>query len=190
MIHDQIPTILLSTLCYAFWLSFSRTGSVEPKLWPLVWLGFSTFILCNPFPINHRRSRMWFIRRFAELLVSGLKRVEVRTRRASPEATRTHEVALSSPTSGWGSSALLFDPLFFPLTLRFSLDPAETKYAASTSRSLTYISSAVSTPLDLGWTGTRSAAPRGLTGASALCCLCFHFSADSSRVFDVGMILV
>lgn len=76
--YIEIPAIALSTLCYSFWLSFNQIGShaVAPKTWPLIWLGFNTFILCNPLPVQHRSSRVWLIKLFARLLVSGFTRVE------------------------------------------------------------------------------------------------------------------
>lgn len=134
-VHAQIPAILISTLCYSFWLSFNRIGShtVQPTTWPLIWLGFNTFMLCNPLPIYHRSSRVWLIKRFARLLVSGLTRVEVRAHRSSSELVWTH-FTLSSLISGWGSSALLPVLPPFLLMLMVPLDTfTGTRYAASTS---------------------------------------------------------
>jgi hypothetical protein len=121
MVRVKMPAILLSTLCYSFWLSFSRIGSstIAPQNWPLIWLGFNTLMLCNPLPVYHRPSRTWLINRFARLLVSGLKRVDVRVPYALPEVSRTHHVTLSSVISGWGSSTLLFDPPPFLLIPTF-----------------------------------------------------------------------
>lgn len=84
----------MSTLCYSLWLSFHRIGShtVHPTTWPLIWLGFNAFMLCNPLPVYHRSSRVWLIKQFARLLITGLKRVGVRIRYASPEFARTHVI--------------------------------------------------------------------------------------------------
>ena len=85
MIYDKIPAMLLSTLCYALWLSFSGVGlriGLPTKL-PLIWLGLNTFILCNPLPMHYRSSRVWLIKVFARLVISGLRRVEVRARYTS-----------------------------------------------------------------------------------------------------------
>ena len=110
-----MPAIVLSTLCYSFWLSFNRIGfpTVMPQTWLLIWLGFNTFMLCNPLPMQHRSSRVWLIKLFARLLVSGFTKVEVRVHPDLPDAARTHYVTYSSLTSGWGSSAFPFgDPPF------------------------------------------------------------------------------
>ena len=75
----QIPAFLLTTLIYAFWLSFSRIGSktVNPTVWPLLWLALTTFIIINPLPIWSKSSRWWFLKKVGRLLISGTRRVEV-----------------------------------------------------------------------------------------------------------------
>jgi hypothetical protein len=117
-IHDKIPTILLSTLCFSFWLSFSSIAShaVHPQTWPLIWLGFNTLMLCNPLPVYHRSSRIWLLKKFISLIVSGTKRVGVRVQYALLGVTSTHHIPLSSQSSGWRSSSL---PTDLPPTLTF-----------------------------------------------------------------------
>ena len=109
--------MLLSTLCYSLWLSFSRIG--KPTRWPLIWLLFNTIILCNPLPVHYRSSRMWLIKRFAKLMITGLERVEVRGQLVLLGVAWTHRVALSSLSSGWGEFALLTDLLLLTLTSWF-----------------------------------------------------------------------
>jgi hypothetical protein len=111
MVRDKIPAALLSTLCYSFWLSFSRIGSptVAPTTWPLIWLGFNTFVICNPLPVYYRSSRMWLLKRFGSLMVSGSKRIGVRVQHMLFGVVLTDHVALSSRSSGWGPSSLLVD---------------------------------------------------------------------------------
>jgi len=74
----ELPSFLLSTLCYAFWLSFARIGSntISPTIWPLLWLLLSAVVLINPFPMYFRFSRWWLIRNTSRLLTSGAHRVE------------------------------------------------------------------------------------------------------------------
>ncbi|KAL0960089.1 hypothetical protein HGRIS_011733 [Hohenbuehelia grisea] len=72
--YFETPAILLATLCYAFWLSFSRIG--PSTLWPLIWLAFAAIVLFEPLPILFRSSRFWFLRSVGKLLVPGMRRVE------------------------------------------------------------------------------------------------------------------
>ncbi|KAK7463123.1 Xenotropic and polytropic retrovirus receptor 1 [Stygiomarasmius scandens] len=76
--YFEIPSLLFATLCYAFWLSFSRIGapSISPNIWPLVWLGFTALVMFDPLQINFKESRYWLIRRIGKLLVPGATRVE------------------------------------------------------------------------------------------------------------------
>lgn len=94
IIHEKIPAILLSTLCFSFWLSFSQIGSRTSlhTHWPLIWLGFNTLILCNPFPVCYRSSRAWLFKRFVSLIIAGVRRVEVCVRYPFLVATWTHRV--------------------------------------------------------------------------------------------------
>nr|GAT52934.1 signal transduction protein [Mycena chlorophos] len=73
-----LPSVLLATLSYAFWLSFARIGAptISPTLWPAVWLGCTTMLLVDPFPVLFKSSRYWLIKNTAKLLKSGLRRVE------------------------------------------------------------------------------------------------------------------
>ncbi|KAI0266051.1 EXS family-domain-containing protein [Gloeopeniophorella convolvens] len=74
----QIPCIALTTLCWAFWLSFARAGApaLQPWAWPALWLLLVLLLLANPFPVLSRESRYWLVRKVARLLTSGFHRVE------------------------------------------------------------------------------------------------------------------
>ncbi|EAU89280.2 EXS family protein/ERD1/XPR1/SYG1 family protein [Coprinopsis cinerea okayama7 len=76
--YFEIPTILLSLLAYAFWLSFTMVGypTISPSLWPLVWLGAVALVMWNPLPIFFRPSRYWLTRMVGRLFLSGTRRVE------------------------------------------------------------------------------------------------------------------
>ncbi|KAF5356935.1 hypothetical protein D9756_006619 [Leucocoprinus leucothites] len=76
--YYEIPSFLLASLCYAFWLSFARVGSphVSPTIWPLVWLALTAAILFDPLPLLFRSSRSWFLRIVGRLFMSGTRRVE------------------------------------------------------------------------------------------------------------------
>lgn len=79
--YFEIPAILLLTLIYAFFLSFSEieifdSYILNPELWPLVWLAFAGLVLMNPFPIMHRCSRYWFLRSVGKQFLSGLRPVD------------------------------------------------------------------------------------------------------------------
>ncbi|KAG5646759.1 hypothetical protein DXG03_002445 [Asterophora parasitica] len=76
--YFEIPSILLATLCYAFWLSFLRIGAphVDPTIWPLVWLGFCGVIMLDPFPLFYKSSRYWLVKNVGKLFISGSRRVE------------------------------------------------------------------------------------------------------------------
>ncbi|KAJ7740035.1 SPX domain-containing protein [Mycena maculata] len=76
--YFQTPSILMATLCYAFWLSFARIGasSFDPTLWPVVWLGFTAAIMLDPLPILFKPSRYWLLKNVGKLLTSGTRRVE------------------------------------------------------------------------------------------------------------------
>lgn len=76
--YFEIPCILLTTLCLAFWLSFIRAmeHTIEPWTWPLIWLLFVTLLMVNPLPVLSRESRWWFLRKFGRILTSGFHQVE------------------------------------------------------------------------------------------------------------------
>ncbi|THH32928.1 hypothetical protein EUX98_g1237 [Antrodiella citrinella] len=76
--YYEIPAFLMSTLCYAFWLSFKRIGEhgISPTLWPLIWLALVFCVLFNPLPIYFKRSRYWLVQKSLNLLISGTHRVE------------------------------------------------------------------------------------------------------------------
>lgn len=76
--YFEIPALMLSTLCYAFWLSFARVGSshFSPTLWPLVWLIFVGVVILDPFPLFFKHSRFWLLKELYRLLTSGAHRVE------------------------------------------------------------------------------------------------------------------
>uniref|UniRef100_A0A8H7XW23 Uncharacterized protein n=1 Tax=Psilocybe cubensis TaxID=181762 RepID=A0A8H7XW23_PSICU len=76
--YFELPSILLSLLCYAFWLSFSliEHPHVSPMIWPLIWLGVTFIIVFDPINLLHRSSRYWLVRNVAKLFISGTRRVE------------------------------------------------------------------------------------------------------------------
>ncbi|KAL0578222.1 Xenotropic and polytropic retrovirus receptor 1 [Marasmius crinis-equi] len=76
--YFEIPALLFSTLCYAFWLSFFEVGSpgLLPIRWPLVWLAFAFGVTFNPLNFGFRSSRYWLIRTVGRLLISGTRPVE------------------------------------------------------------------------------------------------------------------
>lgn len=76
----QLPALLLATLCYSFWLSFTRAGKevVSPQAWPVAWFLLALCVLVNPLPILERPSRFWFVRNVARLATSGAHVVRVR----------------------------------------------------------------------------------------------------------------
>ncbi|CAA7264392.1 unnamed protein product [Cyclocybe aegerita] len=76
--YFEIPSILLSTLCYAFWLSFSMIGSstISPTIWPLVWLAFAAVVVFDPLPLMYRPSRFWLIRKLGRQFMSGMRHVD------------------------------------------------------------------------------------------------------------------
>lgn len=88
-----MPAFLLSLLCYAFWLSFSRIGtdSVSPTTWPLLWLAFAALVMLDPLPIMFKSSRWWLIRNVSRLLTSGAHRVEVRCQNTLSVVKSTHQ---------------------------------------------------------------------------------------------------
>lgn len=102
----QIPILLFSTLCCAFWLSFAGIGApyVSPTIWPLIWLAVTAAILFDPLPLLSRSSRLWFLKIIGKLLVSGIRTVEVCCISLTGDLVRTDMSFLSSPISGWGES--------------------------------------------------------------------------------------
>ncbi|ESK90170.1 signal transduction protein [Moniliophthora roreri MCA 2997] len=76
--YFELPSLLFSTLCYAFWLSFYRIGgsSISPTIWPLVWLGLTALVIVDPFGIAFKSSRFWLVKNIFRLLISGIRRVE------------------------------------------------------------------------------------------------------------------
>lgn len=76
--YYEVPIFLLSTLCYAFWLSFASIGApyVSPTIWPLVWLAMTAAILFDPLPFLFRSSRLWLLKTVGKLLISGIRTVE------------------------------------------------------------------------------------------------------------------
>ncbi|PIL23311.1 transporter [Ganoderma sinense ZZ0214-1] len=77
-VYFQLPAFLLSLLCYAFWLSFSRIGTrhVVPGTWPLLWLLFTGLVVINPLPVMWKPTRVWLLRNISRLLTAGVHRVE------------------------------------------------------------------------------------------------------------------
>ena len=76
--YFEVPSILLSSLCYMFWLSFSLAGAptISPTIWPLVWLVFAGVVVFDPLPFLYRSSRYWLLRNLGKQLMSGTRRVE------------------------------------------------------------------------------------------------------------------
>lgn len=76
--YVELPAFLFTTLCYAFWLSFSRAGAetVASTTWPIIWVGLAAAVLVNPLPLFHRSARWWLLRTVGKLFVSGRTRVE------------------------------------------------------------------------------------------------------------------
>ncbi|KAF8633502.1 hypothetical protein AX15_001415 [Amanita polypyramis BW_CC] len=74
----ELPSLFFTTLCYAFWLSFSRIGSpiLAPSYWLLVWLGLVVVLILNPLPYWFRASRVWFLKTLGRVLLSGTRPVE------------------------------------------------------------------------------------------------------------------
>jgi hypothetical protein len=105
---SQVPAVLFTTLCYAFWLSFARIGSdtVAPTTWPLIWLVFCAVFTMNPLPLYYRASRGWLYRIFGRLLLPGARRVEVRFSATAPMLS-DHFLLPSSPISGSGECVLV-----------------------------------------------------------------------------------
>lgn len=70
------------TLSYAFMLSFSGVFDrhVDPTIWPAAWLGLVLFVMFNPLPILHLRSRFWLLSNWWTLLAPGLTPVEASCR--------------------------------------------------------------------------------------------------------------
>lgn len=76
--YFEIPCIILTALCFSFWLSFVRAmeDTVEPWTWPVIWLVFVTLFMINPLPIMSRESRWWTLRKMGRILTSGFHRVD------------------------------------------------------------------------------------------------------------------
>jgi hypothetical protein len=76
--YFEIPSLLLSTLCFAFWASFSRLGepTMQYTAWLLVWLTFAFFLMVHPMPIMAKSPRYWFIKTVLKLFLSGTRPVE------------------------------------------------------------------------------------------------------------------
>jgi hypothetical protein len=76
--YFELPAILVATLTYAFWLSFSLIGhpTVSPAVWPCAWLLFALVTLVDPLPILYKKTRYWTMKNVGRLLVSGTRRVE------------------------------------------------------------------------------------------------------------------
>jgi len=108
LLELQVPILLFSTLCCAFWLSFAGIGApyLSPTIWPLIWLAVTAAILFDPLPLLFRSSRLWFLRTIGKLLVSGIRTVEVCCISLLGDLIRTDTSFLSSPISGWGESSV------------------------------------------------------------------------------------
>ena len=77
--YMEIPSLLICTLAYCIWLSFTVVSdTISPQVWPLVWLFSTIAIIINPAPIFHREARWWIIRSTVRVLTAGLVRVDVR----------------------------------------------------------------------------------------------------------------
>ncbi|KAG8708269.1 hypothetical protein FRC09_001348 [Ceratobasidium sp. 395] len=76
--YIEFPAFLLTTLCYAFCLSFSRVGSetIASTTWPAAWVVFAVVAIINPLPMFHVGARYWLLKTFGMLFLSGFTRVE------------------------------------------------------------------------------------------------------------------
>jgi hypothetical protein len=114
------------TLCYAFYFSFCGLPlKVPPIDWPLVWLGFATLVLVNPFPVFYPYSRRWILRKSGGLFLSGSRRVEVR--RWLSQTSSTHDVLVPRlfprrPVLQHGLHA--YQPLFYGMPVQVGLHHA------------------------------------------------------------------
>ncbi|OBZ67468.1 Phosphate transporter PHO1 [Grifola frondosa] len=115
-VYFEAPAFLLSLLCYAFWLSFSRIGSsnVAPTTWPLLWLALTALVLLDPLPILFRPSRWWLVKNVIKLLTSGMHRVEFTDFWMGHGMDQTWRRCTNGPK--WGISFVLASlPLLFRL---------------------------------------------------------------------------
>jgi hypothetical protein len=77
-VYLEIPSLLLFTLSWCFWLSFTViSDTVSPQVWPLVWLITTILILFNPARVFHFEARWWLIRSTFRVFTAGLFRVQV-----------------------------------------------------------------------------------------------------------------
>jgi hypothetical protein len=77
-VYLEIPSLLLCTLAWCFWLSFNAVSTtVSPQVWPIVWLISTILILFNPFPVFHAHARWWIIRSTFRVFSAGLFKVQV-----------------------------------------------------------------------------------------------------------------
>lgn len=86
----EIPSLLLFTLCYCFWLSMTVvSNTVSPQVWPLVWLFSTILIIFNPLPVFHRTARWWLIKSTIRVFLAGIVRVQV--------SSRIYDIRLACP---------------------------------------------------------------------------------------------
>lgn len=106
----QTPALLLSTLVYAFLISFMRYTDdfLHPYHIPLIWLGFAALVLVNPLPMMLKPSRFWLLRELGILVRSAtlIYRVDVSSHTKCDRRTLTLNPC-SSPISGWGENTFL-----------------------------------------------------------------------------------
>jgi len=73
--YFELPALLLLLLSICFYLTFSTPTTspvISPTSWPVVWLVALVLIVCNPLPIMHKSSRMWFLRTLARVGNGGV----------------------------------------------------------------------------------------------------------------------
>lgn len=104
----EIPSLLICTLAYCLWLSFTVVSdTISPQVWPLVWFFSTIVIILNPAPIFHREARWWIVRSTVRVLTAGLVRVEVSTMICIVEVQKLM-LANSFETSGSAINSFLY----------------------------------------------------------------------------------
>lgn len=75
--YYELPSFFFLTLTTCLCLSFTCT-SVDPTVWPAVWLVSTIALFVSPFRILHYHARWWLIRTTFRVFASGILQVEFR----------------------------------------------------------------------------------------------------------------